>query len=170
MDRILNRDLLPHNTCFGCGLENPAGLHIEVYGDPAVDRELRARFMPSPAMTGFPGITHGGAIYTALDCLSTWVATLLGPNRGAAWVLRSAEIVYRAPALSDAALDLAGRVHEQAGPWEPLVVRGEARRTDGTLCVEGTFKVVPLSTEKFLGITGIERLPENWKAFLAGGA
>ena len=32
----------------------------------------------------------GGAIYTALDCLSTWVATLLGPNRGAAWVLRSA--------------------------------------------------------------------------------
>ena len=26
MDPILNRDLLPHNECFGCGLENAAGL------------------------------------------------------------------------------------------------------------------------------------------------
>ena len=41
--------------------------------------------------------SDGGAIFTALDCLSTWVSTLLGPNRGAAWVLRSANAVYHNP-------------------------------------------------------------------------
>ena len=167
MPTLLNRDLLPHNTCFGCGLENPAGLHIEIAGDPKADQELRARFQPSEHMTGFPGITHGGAIYTALDCLSTWVATLLGPNREAAWVLRSAEIVYRAPALQSDPLALSGRIHEQGGPWDPLVVKTEARRPDGTLCVECSFKVVPLSTEKFLAITGLEEIPANWRTFLS---
>src|SRR5512143_1343187 len=160
MEPILNRDLLPHNTCFGCGLENPAGLRIEVTGDPGADRTLRARFTPTDAMCGIPGITHGGAIYTALDCLSTWVATLLGPNRGAAWVLRSAAAVYHKPALGGEPLELAGRIEAQGGRWDPLTVRVEARRADGTLCVDGEFRVVPLSSEKLLAIAGIERLPE----------
>lgn len=70
MEQILNRDLLPNNQCFGCGLENPAGLRIEVIRDPGSAVTLRAHFLPSPGVAGFPGITHGGAIYTALDCLS----------------------------------------------------------------------------------------------------
>src|SRR5574341_579522 len=80
MEQLLNRDLLPHNQCFGCGLENVAGLRTEVSPDPGSPETLRARFHPSEAMAGFPGMTHGGAIYTALDCLSTWVATALGPT------------------------------------------------------------------------------------------
>src|SRR5262245_28072250 len=80
VDPILNRELLANNTCFGCGLENPTGLHIEIYHEPGSQGTLRARFTPTENMGGFPGVTHGGAIYTALDCLSTWVATLLGPR------------------------------------------------------------------------------------------
>jgi acyl-coenzyme A thioesterase PaaI-like protein len=167
MEPILNRELLAHNTCFGCGHENPAGLRIEVVGDPGNDRVLRARFDPTATMVGFPGITHGGAIYTALDCLSTWVSTLLGPNRKAAWVLRSASVVYHKPAPAGEALALTGRIKEQGGSWEPLTVHAEARRADGALCVEGEFKVVPLSEEKLVGIAGIERLPENWRNFLS---
>lgn len=131
MDMILNRDLLPRNRCFGCGLENPTGLHIAVSADPAREGVLRATFVPLESMTGFPGITHGGVIYTALDCLSTWVATLLGPNRRAGWVLRSATTTYRNPAPAGQPLILEGSVKYQAGAWEPVVVRTEARRQVG---------------------------------------
>jgi acyl-coenzyme A thioesterase PaaI-like protein len=163
---ILNRELLPDNTCFGCGLENPRGLGIEIYRDPPSAPCLQARFIPTEHMTGFPGITHGGAIYTALDCLSTWVATLLGPNRSAAWLLRSAHTTYHRPAVTGSPLMLTGRIRQQGGPWEPVLVSTEARRADGVLCVETEFKVVPLSREKFLELAGIEQLPSNWRAFL----
>ena len=165
---MLNRELLAHNTCFGCGHENHAGLRIEVFGDPGTDRELRARFVPRSDMVGFPGITHGGAIFTALDCLSTWVATLLGPNRSAGWILRSASTVFHKPAPQGEPLALVGYIEKQGGAWDPLTVRAEARRGDGALCVEAEFKVVPLSHERLAEVAGVERLPENWRAFLSG--
>jgi acyl-CoA thioesterase FadM len=165
---ILNHDLLPHNTCFGCGPENAAGLHVEVTRDPDSPAILRGRFTPSEGTAGFPGIVHGGAIYTALDCLSTWVSTLLGPNRNAAWLLRSATTTYHRPAHSGQPLTLLGRITKQAGEWDPLVVATEARRADGELCVEAEFKVVPLPLDKFKKIAGIDELPPNWRVFLSG--
>lgn len=170
MTAVVNRDLLAQNRCFGCGLENPAGLQIEVARDPDSADTLRGTFTPREHMAGFPGITHGGALYTALDCLSTWVATLLGPNRHAAWLLRSAATTYHSPAPTDQPVSLLGRIVERADPWDPIVVRTEARRGDGTLCVEAEFKVVPLSTERLKQLTGVEELPANWSAFLAGHA
>jgi Uncharacterized protein, possibly involved in aromatic compounds catabolism len=164
---VLNRDLLPDNTCFGCGHENHAGLRIEVVRDPASERILRGHLAPTEAMVGFPGLTHGGVIFTALDCLSTWVATLLGPNRGAGWILRSASVVYRKPAPAGQPLTLEGRIVEQGGSWEPLTVRTEARRADGALCVEADFKVVPLSHEKLAEVAGIDGIPDNWRVFLS---
>jgi len=171
MEPILNRDLLRDNECFGCGLDNHTGLRIEVRRDPDSDGFLRGRFTPPPAgMAGFPGITHGGAIYTALDCLSTWVSTLLGPNREAAWLLRSATTTYHKPAPTGQPLTLIGSIRQQAGVWNPVVVHAEARRADGELCVEAEFKVVPLTHEKFTAVAGIRALPANWRAFLSGAA
>jgi acyl-coenzyme A thioesterase PaaI-like protein len=170
MPAPLNRDLLPHNTCFGCGLENPAGLQIAVSRDPARPDVLRATLLPRDSMSGFPNITHGGVIYTALDCLSTWVATLLGPNRYAGWILRSATTTYHKPAPVGQPLRLEGFVKHQAGAWDPVVIRTEARRQDGELCVEAEFKVVPLSPEKLAGLAGLPGLPANWHTFLSGGA
>ena len=162
---MVNQDLLPHNTCFGCGHDNAGGLRIEVF-DPGAEKVLNARFTPSDEMVGFPGIVHGGAIYTALDCLSTWVATLLGPNRGAAWILRSANTTYHNPARAGEALELRGWVTMEIGKWDPLTVHTEARRADDAVCAEAEFKVVPLATKKLLSIAGIDELPDNWRYFL----
>lgn len=168
MAQILNRDLLPHNQCFGCGLENPMGLRIEVTPDPGSAAALRARFNPSSGMAGFPGLTHGGAIYSALDCLSTWVSTLLGPNRAAAWILRSATTTYHKPAPAGQPLTLVGTIKHQAGAWDPVIVATRAIRQDGEVCVEAEFKVVPLPLEKFKAIAGVEEIPSNWQWFLTG--
>lgn len=170
MDTPLNRELLLENTCFGCGLENPAGLRIEVRRDPDAPGRLRAVFHPTSSMTGFPAITHGGAIYTSLDCLSTWVATLLGPNRSAAWLLRSASVTYHKPAPAGEPLSLEGWVKHQGGDWDPIVVATQARRGDGALCVEAEFKVIPLSLDRLKTVAGIDTVPANWRAFLGGAA
>ena len=168
MTHTLNADLLPDNTCFGCGLENAHGLRIEIRRDPDAASQLVAQFTPSEHMSGFPSITHGGAIYTALDCLSTWVATLLGPNRQAAWLLRSAQTTYHRPAPTSQPMTLRGWIKEHGGPWEPLLVQTEARGPNGELCVEAQFKVVPLTHARFTEIAGIPELPANWRTFLTG--
>lgn len=167
MTPALNRDLLANNTCFGCGLENANSLQLEIRRDPASATQLAGRFMPAEHMAGFPNITHGGAIYTALDCLSTWVATLLGPNRQAAWVLRSAQTTYHRPAPIARPLTLAGWIKEQGGSWDPLLVQTEARGANDEVCVEAQFKVVPLTQARFAEIAGIAALPPNWQAFLS---
>ena len=166
-DPVVNRALLTGNTCFGCGHENHSGLMIEIFQNVGTPEVLRGRFMPTTAMTGFPGIVHGGTVFTALDCLSTWVAMLLGPNPQAAWVLRSANAEYHRPASADEPLSLVGWVKESGGPWDPLTVRTEARRSDGVVCVDGDFRVVPLSADRLATIAGLERLPENWSSFLS---
>ena len=163
---MLNDDLLPRNTCFGCGHDNPIGLHIEIVRDPGSDDLLRAHFVPSEHLVGFPGITHGGAIFTALDCLSTWVATLLGPNREAGWILRSAQTTFHKPAAIGKPLTLTGKVKEHFGPWDPMTVHTEARDAASDLCVECDFKVVPLTPEKLTRIAGLADMPDNWRFFL----
>ena len=169
MTSVLNRDLLADNACFGCGGENPRGLQIEIRREPGNDSILTARFLPTEQMGGFPGITHGGAVYTAMDCLSTWVAILLGPNRGAAWLLRSATVTYHKPAHTGQPITFVASVKKKGGAWDPLTVHVEARRQDELLCAEADFKVVPVAPDKLCEIAGITQLPENWAAFLSGG-
>ncbi|MCB9377397.1 MAG: PaaI family thioesterase [Holophagales bacterium] len=155
------------NVCFGCGLGNSAGLGVEVFRDPEHPGRLLGRFEARPEQAGFPGITHGGALYTALDCMATWSGMLLGGTR-ALWVLRSASMRYLRPALAGRPLDLAAEIEKAGGPWEPIGVRCEARDADGVLLARGSFDVVPLPPEKFLAITGLSELPEGWARWLAG--
>jgi hypothetical protein len=62
---------LQGNRCFGCGHENPYGLKISIHLDKLDPNRIVGEFDPGEYMTGFPGITHGGVIYTAFDCMST---------------------------------------------------------------------------------------------------
>jgi len=165
-DPVLNRTLLPANACFGCGLDNPRGLHIEVRRDPEDVSVVRATFVPQATATGFPGVVHGGALFTALDCLGTWTCCLLRPERGALWLLRSAETKYHRPSAPGRALELAGRIAEGGAEWQSVLVHAEARDPDGNLVVECRFKEVPLPVDKFLRVTGLDALPDNWRAFL----
>ena len=165
-DDVLNRVLLPGNVCFGCGHANPNGLGVEIVRDPADPECLLGTFEPPAHMIGFPGITHGGAVYTALDCISAWTPTVLRPEVKAIWILRSATMTYRLPARQGRALRLVSRIVSEGKAGEPVEVHAEAKDEDGNLLAEGRFKVVPLAAERFLKVAGIERLPENWARLL----
>ncbi|HCU25542.1 MAG TPA: hypothetical protein DF383_11055 [Deltaproteobacteria bacterium] len=162
---IINQDRLLHNVCYGCGIENPYGLHIELAHDEKNHRVF-GTFRPSSHMIGFPGITHGGAIYTALDCVSAWVPTVLRSDKKAIWILRSANMTYHQPAKEKEEIHLVGSIAQEGQGWEAMLVHTEARNAQGELLAEGKFKVIPLPVEKFKKVAGIERLPENWEKLL----
>jgi len=162
----LNHQLLPDNTCYGCGSHNPRGLQITVSRDPDNADRLIGTFSPRPEMVGFPGITHGGAIFTALDCLAAWVPSVLRPHVRALWLLRSATITFHRPARSTQSIHFAGTVASDGGPESPMIVHTEAHDPQGALLAAADFKVVPVSKERFLQITGLTEIPSNWSAFL----
>ena len=163
---VVNRALLPGSLCFGCGADNPRGLHVAIMRDGERPDRLLGTIDPSPEMVGFPGITHGGVIYTALDCLAAWVPTVLRPEARAIWILRSASIKYRRAAPAGRPISLAGTIAQEGKPGEPIVVHTEARGEAGELLAEADFKVVPLTPERFKEVAGLAEIPENWRRLL----
>ncbi|MFQ5543178.1 MAG: PaaI family thioesterase [Nitrospiria bacterium] len=166
--QALNKTILPDNNCFGCGHDNHMGLKIEVTRDPENQDRLVGNFTPENHMCGFPGIVHGGAIYTALDCLASWTPTILRPEIKAAWILRSSEMKYLHPSRPGKQMSFISCIFQdwKGKKWAPLIVKTEARDETNRCLVEGQFKVVPLPAEKFKKVAGMDRLPENWRSLL----
>ena len=54
-----------YGQCFGCGGEQPHGLHLEARAGEGVS--VTAEFTVKPAHQGAPGLAHGGVLTTALD-------------------------------------------------------------------------------------------------------
>ncbi|MEU0244079.1 PaaI family thioesterase [Streptomyces sp. NPDC006235] len=54
-----------YGQCFGCGGEQPHGLHLEATAGEGVS--LTAEFTVQPAHQGAPGLAHGGVLTSALD-------------------------------------------------------------------------------------------------------
>lgn len=60
------QDQIPGNYCWGCGADNPAGLHLKSYWDGAL---AVAQWSPSEEYAAGPRhFLNGGIIATLLDC------------------------------------------------------------------------------------------------------
>jgi acyl-coenzyme A thioesterase PaaI-like protein len=54
--------------CFICGLENPIGLHLNIYEiSPGV---IETTFIAPEHFQGYPGVLHGGIVASILDEIS----------------------------------------------------------------------------------------------------
>jgi len=58
-------------VCFGCGKNNPLGLHFQTHWDGT---EGVCHFTPQPQHTAFPGVVYGGIIASLIDCHSIGTA------------------------------------------------------------------------------------------------
>ncbi|MEU6809366.1 PaaI family thioesterase [Streptomyces sp. NPDC046831] len=72
-----------YDRCFGCGGEQPHGLHLQARAGDGVG--ITAEFTVQPAHQGAPGLAHGGVLATALD------ETLGSLN----WLLRTIAVTGR---------------------------------------------------------------------------
>ena len=61
--------------CFGCGDDNPIGLHLRFTRD---QEGVKASFIPGPEHQGFDDVIHGGIISAVLDEAMAWAAAYAG--------------------------------------------------------------------------------------------
>tara|TARA_B100000029_G_scaffold516275_2_gene628332 strand:- start:8472 stop:8981 length:510 start_codon:yes stop_codon:yes gene_type:complete len=164
--QALNVKLLGESVCFGCGPANTQGLNIKVHYDPDNSENVIGHFTPDPKLIGFPGITHGGVIFTALDCMACWAGMLLTTGAKSLWLTRSAQVTYHRPARESEPVFLSAYIPELDESSRIQVVHSAAKNESGDLLVNGRYKMIALSPKKFMSVLGIEKLPEDWASWV----
>src|SRR5688572_22113567 len=86
MSLSLQQEFGDKNICFGCGTNNPQGLHLASYAE---EDSVVAQWTPQPHHQAFAGVLCGGIIGTLLDCHGAWTA---------AWALMKARSLKHPPA------------------------------------------------------------------------
>ena len=162
----LNHALLPENTCFGCSAHNPVGLHVEIRRDPDAPETLVAQLAPSELHAGFPGIVHGGVLFSALDCLAAWVPTILRSGTKAIWILRTARITFHRATRVGTHVTLRGSIVPGTETAQELAVQTEARDESGALLADAEFTVRSLPPDKFRRVAGGIDIPAGWRRLL----
>lgn len=116
------QDDLHQNSCWGCGIANPHGLHIKSTwdGEAAV-----CVWQPAPEhMAGPRQVLNGGIIATIIDCHSICTAVAdayraegrqIGSEPFIWFVTRSLAVSYRRPAPLDRPLRVSARITERTG-------------------------------------------------------
>jgi acyl-coenzyme A thioesterase PaaI-like protein len=110
-----------HTICYGCGSNNPHGLHIRTHWDGHVGT---FRFTPEDYHTAFPGVVYGGLIASLFDChcIGTAIAAAYqaegrppGSMPAIMYVTANLNVNYRRPTPMDRELLLTARIIETKG-------------------------------------------------------
>lgn len=129
----IQEQLGSENYCFGCGRENPDGLHLKSYWNGT---EAVATFHARPAFAAGPRhVLNGGILATVIDCHAVCTAiadayAVEGRAMGTAPVLwcatGSLTIEYLRPTPIDAELTLRAHVEARDDKRRTVVVTVEA--------------------------------------------
>jgi acyl-coenzyme A thioesterase PaaI-like protein len=121
----VNLELADKNAhCYACGPENRAGLRVPFH--PNAGKGSCATYQVQPEHIGWPGLIHGGILFSLMDEALGWALYYQG-LRG---MTARAETRFRAPAPVGTPLLITGSILEQT---KRLVrARAEVRRNDGS--------------------------------------
>lgn len=125
-----------YGGCFVCGAANPFGLHVQF--ESTGDR-VHARFLADDRHQGYPGLVHGGILYTLLDETIGRAAYLVD-----SWVMTGKLMVrYRQMAPLGQWLLFSSWIVRDRG--RAMMLAGDARLEDGTLLANasGLFLKLP---------------------------
>lgn len=119
------QDMLPGNTCFGCGAANPDGLQIKSRWCADVPGDTVCEFHGAPHHNaGSAGVMNGGIIATIMDCHSVITAVADAYRRAGRtigstpllwYVTGQFDIRYQAPVLLARPVRLSARVETTDG-------------------------------------------------------
>lgn len=113
--QALYDQLAGKSQCWGCGAKNPGALDLTFEGN-ADEEGLDATWVPLPSMAGPPGLVHGGAQATALDCMAVLTA--------AHWAARR----KMDPVPMFVTADMSVRFHRPVALGQPLALVGQVLR------------------------------------------
>jgi acyl-coenzyme A thioesterase PaaI-like protein len=119
-----------YQLCFGCGKQNPIGLHLNFTKN---DHGVQARFTPDKNLQGWGGFLHGGIIACALDEAIGQAVMILS---GAYNVTAKMQVRYRKMAPIDDTYTLTGDITKQTS----RLIETEAKllANDGSIVAEAT--------------------------------
>lgn len=109
--------------CFGCGPDNPIGLHLQFSLDDA--GRCTAAFTGTENHVGYDSVIHGGIIFTALDDVMSNALYL----RNKKAVTTHADIRYRKPLYVGQPVGLFGWIENER--MFLVELKGEVRLQDG---------------------------------------
>ena len=133
-----------YSQCFGCGGEQPHGLHLEARAREGVS--LTAEFTVQAAHQGAPGLAHGGVLATALD------ETLGSLN----WLLRTIAVTGRLetdfvrPVPVGTTLHLEAEVTAVAGRKIYSTATGRLNGPEGPVAVRADALFIEVKVDHFI--------------------
>ena len=125
-----NRDTM----CFGCGKDNPMGLHLHFRTD---ENGCYTSFVPQPVHQSYDGRMHGGLISTLLD--ETMGNYPYMYEHKVAYTARL-EVRFRQPVRIGQRIDVITKVKRRKGML--LEMTGQVIREDGTVAAEADGKLM----------------------------
>jgi acyl-coenzyme A thioesterase PaaI-like protein len=132
-----------YDQCFGCGGEQPHGLHLAARAGEGVS--VTAEFTVRPAHQGAPGLAHGGVLVSALD-------ETLG---SLSWLLRVIAVTGRLesdflrPVPVGATLHLSARCTAVAGRKIYSTAEGRVGGPDGPVAVRANALFIEVKLDHF---------------------
>ncbi|MEV2215765.1 PaaI family thioesterase [Streptomyces sp. NPDC050997] len=133
-----------YGQCFGCGGEQPHGLHVQTRAGEGVT--VTAEFTVRPEHQGAPGLAHGGVLVSALD------ETLGSLN----WLLRTIAVTGRLetdfvrPVPVDTVLHLEAEVTAVAGRKIYSAATGRIGGPDGPVAIRADALFVEVKVDHFI--------------------
>jgi uncharacterized protein (TIGR00369 family) len=134
-------------TCFGCGDDNPIGLHMHFSTD---DERVYSLVTVPPAMAGWDQTVHGGVLSTLLDEIMGWSVIYLLGKIG---VTKTMTVEFRKPVQVGRQLTVVGAIRETVSERQ-VVVSGEIYSDEDVLCARatGTFAAMTPQAAVRLGV------------------
>ncbi|MFI7010813.1 PaaI family thioesterase [Streptomyces sp. NPDC050145] len=133
-----------YGHCFGCGGEQPHGLHLATRAGDGVN--VTAEFTVRPAHQGAPGLAHGGLLATALD------ETLGSLN----WLIQTIAVTgrletdYVRPVPVDTVLHLSAEITAIAGRKIYSTATGRIGGPDGPVAVRADALFIEVKVDHFI--------------------
>lgn len=146
--------------CFVCGVDNPAGLHIDFY--ETGPGEVTADYIVKEEFQGYPGIVHGGIVAAMLDEVTG--RALMGPLDNPRFMFTARlGIKYRKPVPIGKPLRLVGIAGESKS--RKAVAYGYIYNDEGNLLAEAESLLIDVP-KSMVNQDELESL--GWKVYSDG--
>ena len=131
-----NLQVFADSGCFVCGVDNPAGLQIQLEVD-VENGVASSRVILDQRFQGWQGVIHGGILATLLDEVAIYACR----GQGQQFVTAEITVRYRKPVPVGSTIDLTGRIVESRRKLYKVESRIEI---DGSLYAEAEVRVMRL--------------------------
>lgn len=123
--------------CFGCGADNPYGLHMEFASD---GEQVVSSLMVPEHLCGWDNIINGGIVSTIHDEMMSWTAIQLLRKM---ILTKSVKVDFLKPLYTNRELEARGRIYTEVSPRE-AIVESSIFDSAGTCCSkgQGTFALI----------------------------